>query len=90
LFPEPNGDIGKALPRYEGRAKVTASARCASDVSHLRTAYVYIYSAADGPADMVHPSPPTPDELRSTLSGLFDHIRLENTGTGSSTRRPSA
>lgn len=41
---------------------------------------LYIYGAADGLSDSFHPTPPTLDELRSTLPGLVSQLRLEGVG----------
>lgn len=46
----------------------------------IRQPCLYIYGAADGLADVFHPTPPTLAELRRTAPGLTDCIRLENVG----------
>ncbi len=46
----------------------------------VRHSSLYIYGAADALTDMFHPTPPTLEELRRTLPGLVDIVRLENAG----------
>ncbi|MBB4003668.1 xanthine dehydrogenase family protein molybdopterin-binding subunit [Aurantimonas endophytica] len=48
LFPTPSGTMGPALPRYEGRAKVTGDARYPSDVRLARTAHAYLHTSRIG------------------------------------------
>ena len=43
LFPQPSGNMGQAVPRYEGRAKVTGEAHYPADIRLARTAHAYLH-----------------------------------------------